>query len=156
MTTSQMGPMTESLLALARRPEVTGVIVDLGLDPRVAFFHEQSDRQLACPTAKNLVAAAIKRVVDEWWALNPTLENVVLVGGDEVISLYRYPDQALLGPERNYIPPVRDASASQAGLRLNYVLGQDAYGARCELPRAAATCPSLSSPWVGWLKIRPK
>ena len=136
-----LSAMGERLQALAARPEVRGAIVDLGLDPRVVFFHAQADGKLDCPTAKNLVAAEIKRVVDDWRAANPSLEHVVLVGGDAVIPFFRYPDQALLGPERNYVPPVRDASASQASLRLNYVLGQDAYGARCELPRGATRLP---------------
>jgi len=71
-----------------------------------------------------------------------------------VIPFFRYPDQALLGPERNYVPPVRDASASQASLRLNYVLGQDAYGSRCEVPRAAMQLP-VPGLAVGRLVERP-
>ena len=38
-------------------------------------------------------------------------------------------DAAGLGPESDYIPPANDDTASQASLRRNYVLGQDAYGA---------------------------
>lgn len=129
------------LAALAARPEVKGRIVHLDADPRVAFFQAQADAKLDCPTAKNLVAAAIKQVVDEWWAANPDLANIVLVGGDAVIPFFRYPDESLLGPERNYVPPVLDFSASQASLRWNYVLGQDAYGSRCDVPRATTQMP---------------
>ncbi|MCZ7636482.1 MAG: HYR domain-containing protein [Verrucomicrobia bacterium] len=86
-----LGSMAERLQALAARPEVRGVIVDLGLDPRVAFFQAQADGKLDCPTAKNLVAAEIKRVVDDWRAANPALEHIVLVGGDAVIPFFRYP-----------------------------------------------------------------
>lgn len=142
------------LAELAARPEVAGVVVDLGADPTVAFFQAQADAQVTCPTAKNLAAAAIKRVVDAWWQANPNLENLVLVGGDRVVPFFRYPDQSLLGPERNYVPPVRDASASQASLRLNYVLGQDAYGSRCDLPRGAYRLP-IAGLSVGRLVERP-
>lgn len=142
------------LAELAARPEVAGVVVDLGADPTVAFFQAQADTQVTCPTAKNLAAAAIKRLVDAWWQANPNLENLVLVGGDRVVPFFRYPDQSLLGPERNYVPPVRDASASQASLRLNYVLGQDAYGSRCDLPRGAYRLP-IAGLSVGRLVERP-
>ena len=53
-------------------------------------------------------------------------EYVVLVGNDDVIPFFRYPDQSQLGPAENYDPPVADGTISQASLRLNYVLSQDA------------------------------
>ncbi|MEZ4622233.1 MAG: hypothetical protein R2867_42930 [Caldilineaceae bacterium] len=33
---------------------------------RVAWANDQADQNLACPTAKNLVAAEIKRVIDSY------------------------------------------------------------------------------------------
>ena len=62
----------------------------------------------------------------------PGLAYVVIVGGDNVIPFFRYADEALLGPESGFIPPVLDTSASDASLRLNYVLSQDAYGAKTD------------------------
>ena len=56
---------------------------------------------------------------------SPTLKYVVVIGGDNVIPFYRYPDPALLGNERLYVPPVGDNTASQASLRLGYVLSDD-------------------------------
>ncbi len=53
----------------------------------------------------------------------------MIVGNDHDIPFFRYPDASGLGTESNYVPPVSDNTPSQASLRLNYVLSQDAYGA---------------------------
>jgi hypothetical protein len=132
--------MGTKLAAFAARPEIQGQIIDLGAYPQVKWFNDQADANFDCPFAKNLVAASIRDVIGQWRALNP-VENIVLVGNDGVVPFFRYPDEALLGPEKNYVPPVKDLTASQAGLRLNYVLGQDAYGAACELELKVATIP---------------
>lgn len=126
-TDAEKATLASRLATYAARPEVTGVIVDVGADARVAAANAQADAHLACPYAKNLVAATIKEIVDGYRALNP-LAYVVILGNDAVIPFYRYPDNALLANESNYVPPVRDNTASQASLRLGYVLGQDEYG----------------------------
>ena len=128
------------LLTLAGRPEVNAEIIDVSSDARVAAANAQADSYPACPTAKNLVADAIKTVVDRYRLVNP-LEYIVLVGSDDVIPFFRHLDQALLASERNYVPPVRDSSASQASLRLGYVLSQDDYGAAIELDQKVTTFP---------------
>ena len=48
-----------------------------------------------------------------------------MIGDDNVIPFFRYPDPALLGNEKLYVPPVRDETASQASLRLGYILTDD-------------------------------
>ena len=113
-------------------PEVAGVIVDVGADARVAAANVQADAHPECPYAKNLVASSIKSIVDNYWSLNP-LEYVVIIGGDNAIPFFRYPDQALLANEQNYVPPVKDSTSSQASLKLGYVLSQDGYGARFDV-----------------------
>ena len=119
--------LSGKLNQLAARPEVQGAIVNVASDPVVASLNAQADAKKACPYAKNLVAAAITRIVDAYRATNP-LQYVVVVGDDAVIPFYRYPDPALLGNEKLYVPPVRDDTASQASLRLGFVLNQDGYG----------------------------
>ncbi|MFI5042274.1 MAG: hypothetical protein ACHQNA_10580, partial [Acidimicrobiales bacterium] len=109
--------------------KVQGSIVDVGADPTVVALNAQADAHAGCPYAKNLVASAIKRIVDAARATNP-VRYVVVVGSDGVIPFFRYPDPALLGNETLYSPPVLDSSASQASLRLGYVLNQDGYGSR--------------------------
>jgi CSLREA domain-containing protein len=100
-----------------------GVVVDVSDDSVVNGLNQQADSHAGCPYAKNLVAARIKQIVDAH--RSPNLEHVVVVGGDDVIPFYRYPDPALLGNETLYVPPVLEASSSQASLRLGYVLSDD-------------------------------
>jgi hypothetical protein len=103
--------------------ETDGVVVDVGADSVVAGLNGQADGNLGCPYAKNLVAARIKQIVEAH--RSPDLKYVVVAGGDDVIPFFRYPDPALLGNETLYQPPVRDTTASQASLRLGYVLSDD-------------------------------
>lgn len=120
------------LNAFAARPEVAGAVVDVSASPRVAAANALSDPRPQCVYAKNLVAYAINDLVKAYRANNP-VQYVLIVGGDEVIPFFRHPDQAMLANERNYVPPVLDNTASQASLRLGYVLSQDRYGASREL-----------------------
>jgi hypothetical protein len=128
------------LATLAARPEVAGFVLDVGADPWVSFFNAQADANFDCPFAKNLVAGAIQAIVNRSRTGNP-LQYIVLVGDDSVIPFFRYPDQALLGPERNYVPPVKDLTPSQASLQLDYVLGQDAYGSKCSFSLKVSELP---------------
>ncbi|HSN77386.1 MAG TPA: C25 family cysteine peptidase, partial [Anaerolineae bacterium] len=124
--------LVSKLQTLAARPDVQGVIVNVGLDNRVTAANLQADTKVDCPQAKNLVADAIKQVVQRYRDLNP-LEYVVIVGNDEMIPFFRTPDRAMLAAESNYVPPVFNQTGSQASLRLDYVLTQDAYGSAVEV-----------------------
>lgn len=132
--------LAQKLATFAARPEVVGVVVDVAADQRVAAARVQANTNPACPYAQNVLAATIKDIVESYRSLNE-LEYVVLVGNDDAIPFFRYPDQSLLGPESDYVPPVLDNTASQASLRLNYLLSQDAYGASIELPGRSSTLP---------------
>ncbi|HLF27899.1 MAG TPA: DUF642 domain-containing protein [Anaerolineae bacterium] len=139
-TVAEKATLSARLNTFAARPEVQGVIVDVGADNQVAAANAQADANPECPFAKNLVAEAIKAIVDAYREANP-LEYVVIVGNDNVIPFFRHPDQALLANEKNYEPPVRDATASQASLKLGFVLGQDAYGSRIDLSSKTGALP---------------
>ena len=159
LTDSSRMPGTISRLA-EFATEVNGVVVDVSDDPndpnddrRVAALNAQADTQYACPFAKNLVAKAIKDVVDAYRATNP-IRYVVIVGGDDVIPFFRYPDQSLLGPEQDYVPPVAGNTASEASLRTNHVLGQDEYGSERTISLRAAEFPVPDLP-VGRLVETP-
>jgi hypothetical protein len=128
-TPSEVAELNSNLQALAARPEVNGVILDLATFSTIQDLQAQAASFTSCPYAANLTAEAIKGVIDEYRAQNPNMEYVVLVGNDGHIPFYRYPDQGLLGPEQDYEPPVADDTQSQSALRLNYILGQDQYGA---------------------------
>ncbi len=125
--------LQQKLDALAGRPEVAGVVVDLGGIPDIQDLHEQADNHTSCPYAENLTAHRIKDVVDAYRAKNPELAYVVIAGSDGQVPFFRYPDQGLLGPEMDYDPPMAEFTQAQSALRLNYVLGQDEYGANTSL-----------------------
>ena len=58
---------------------------------------------------------------------------MTIIGDDTVVPFFRYPDQSLLGQESGYFPPTESDSISEASLRRDYVLSQDAYGAGVEV-----------------------
>ena len=139
--TGELTSLEANLAAYAARSEVAGKIIDLGAYPHIAALHDQADANTQCPYAENLLASAIKDIVDGYRALNPDLEFITIVGSDAQVPFFRYPDQALLGPEQNYDPPVADQTQSQSALRRNYILGQDEYGASRSLNLAAGRFP---------------
>ncbi len=142
-TDVEKATLAARLATFAGRPEVAGAVVNVGADARVAAANAQADANTACPFAKNLVAAAIKEIVDKYRAAVPPnpLEFVVIVGNDNVIPYFRHPDLAGLANEKNYSPPVLDSSALQASLKLGYVLSQDRYGSRIDIARNVGTFP---------------
>ena len=127
--TSKLGDLADA---------TNGTIVDFADagNGRVHGLEDQADQNPACVYAENLVASAMKDVVDAYRAGNPNPDNssgtnfkyIVLVGGDNVIPNFRYADTSSLAPEANFYPPVKATSTSEASLRANYVLGQDGYG----------------------------
>ncbi len=133
--------LLSKLSAFALRGEVGGVVVDVSQDSRVAALNVQADAKPGCPYAKNLVAGAVKDIVKAYRAGGNPLKYIVLVGPDGGIPFFRYPDETLLGPESDYVPPVSSSSASEASLRLNYVLGQDEYGSTTTLNLGNAAFP---------------
>ena len=142
-TPAEKAALAAKIQALAARPEVAGAIVDVGQIARIADLNAQADGpKVGCPYAKNLVAMALRDVVDSYrTTANPDLAYVVIVGGDGTIPFFRYPDTADLAPESGYIPPVMPGSASDASLQLNYVLSQDAYGAARQLSLGVGAFP---------------
>ena len=125
----------------SRTPDVNGVIVDVASDTRVSVLKAQASNNVTCPFAKNLVASEIKSIVDAYRATNPLLRYVVIVGSDDAIPFFRYPDQTLLGEESGYVPPVSSNSASEASLRGDFVLSQDAYGAATQISLGVSEFP---------------
>ena len=138
-TSAEKDALRAQLTTFAARAEVGGVVVDLSTNARVGALNTQADTNKSCPYAKNLVAGAIKDIVDSY--RSNALEYVVIVGADDVIPFFRYPDATLLGNEKSYVPPVSDSSASQASLRLGYVLGQDGYGSTTDVSIKGSTVP---------------
>ena len=138
--TGARAQLETNLNALAAPADVIRLNVDD--DPRVRNANSEADARPECPYAKNLVAQAIKDIVDGYATQdNSNLQNVVIIGSDEIIPFFRYPDQALLGNEFDYQPPVADPTSSQASLRLSYILGQDEYGSQVNILRGNSVIP---------------
>ncbi|HUK45575.1 MAG TPA: hypothetical protein VLV28_09785 [Gaiellaceae bacterium] len=134
MPADGLSTMESKLQAFAALPQVGGAIVDVGAaSPQVQALFAQADANPGCVYAENLVASAIANVVDAYRAQSAGLQDIVVIGNDHEIPFFRYPDASGLGTESNYVPPVADGSPSQASLRLDYVLSQDAYGAQTTL-----------------------
>ena len=131
------GTLADRIQDLRTRPEVDGILVDLATDTRVQQLRTQAGAvaNRGCPFAQNLVAQEIKSIVDSYRATaetpgaTETLRYVTILGDDTVVPFFRYPDQSLLGQESGYFPPTKSDSISEASLRRDYVLSQDAYGA---------------------------
>ena len=126
---------TESLQfaldTLAEHERVNGVIVDIDdaqWADRIAPLRQQVEDHADCPYAANLLAEEIKSIVDLHRASND-IRYVTIIGDDTVIPFFRYPDQSGLGPESQYFPPTASDTTSEASLRRDFVLSQDAYGA---------------------------
>ncbi len=133
---ANVATLSSTLQTFASQSQIRGAVVDLSTfsgSARINALNALADANTGCVYAKNLVASAIKDVVTAYRTANPGLKYIVLVGGDNVIPFFRYPDQNGLGPESNYIPPVDPLTASEASLQSDYVLGQDDYGASIDL-----------------------
>jgi hypothetical protein len=134
------GTLSTKLASFVQRADVNGVIVDVATDSRVGTLKTQASNNVGCPFAKNLVAFEIKSIVDAYLSSNP-LRYVVILGNDAAIPFFRFPDQTLLGQESFYVPPVSSNSASEASLRGNFVLSQDAYAAATSISLGASEFP---------------
>ncbi len=126
------GGVGADVLAKANEPtfrdrlDVKAIVVDLATP--LAAAYTQWDTHKACPSAANIVAHSIKDIIRAYATANPSLRYVTLLGNDSVVPFFRQPDQSGLGSEKDYFPSVLDTTASQASLRLGYVLTQDFYG----------------------------
>ena len=110
-----------------------GLVVDLNNDTRIRALNQQSDANPFCPVAKNLVADAIRNLIQAYRKVEPTIADITLVGNDDVIPFFRTNDESLLASESNYFPPVKDETQSQSSLRYSQVLTQDRYGSSVQV-----------------------
>jgi len=125
--------------SLASLAGTDGVIVDVGESARVRALQAQAAGHVGCPYAVNLVARAIKDIIDSY--RNAGRRYVVIAGGDDVIPFFRYPDVSGLGQESQFSPPLLPDSAAGVSLLKDQVLSQDAYGSSTEVTIGGVTLP---------------
>ena len=131
---------TDYLASLGQLAAATdGAVVDLAGSQQIDNLWTQVAGHAGCPQAVNMVAEAVKDIVDD--LRNDQSKYVVLAGGDEVIPFFRYPDTSGLGPESEFKPPVLDSSPSGASLLEDQVQGQDAYGSDTTVTIGGVTVP---------------
>jgi CSLREA domain-containing protein len=136
---AEVAALNAQLATLAARTD--GVIVDVGADARVQAAQSQADALPACPYAKNLLADEIKRIVDDYRALNGELEFLVLLGDDRAIPDYRLPDNSGVegGLQSDFAAAVREGSPLRAANALNLIRSQEPYGASTRVTRGSLT-----------------
>ncbi len=81
---------------------VNGAIIPVDEYSSVQNAYSQWNSNPCSVSAANGVVAAIAAVVDQIRADNPTVQNVVLVGGDDQIPFAAVPDGATQANERDY------------------------------------------------------
>ncbi|HLH52764.1 MAG TPA: HYR domain-containing protein [Verrucomicrobiae bacterium] len=131
-TPADVSALKTAIASFVARPEVQGILVDVGQDTSVQAANIQADANPGCTFAKNYVANIIHQIVEEYHAHNP-VEYVVLIGGDNVIPFMRYPDDAGLANEDGFDVPVGGLTPSQASIKSGQVLSQDDYGSLCSI-----------------------
>ena len=116
---SDLTTMNNALAAFAAKSSVNGTIVDVdSASNRVKNLNAQADANTGCAYAKNLVAGAIRDIVNDYRATYPSLKYVVIVGDDNAIPFFRYPDTAGIGPESNRLSrPCSTRARRKASLR---------------------------------------
>ena len=132
---------------------IGGIIVDVNADARVSSLKTQAAAHTDCPYATNLVAEEIKTIVDTYRANNAGLRYVVIVGNDGAIPFFRYPDETLIGQESGYDPPVAGGAISDASLSQDFVLSQDAYGAKTRISMRSMSSRRTRSRFQGMRSI---
>jgi hypothetical protein len=142
LTDSTRLPMATLTGPLATLASMTGgVVVDVSKSQQVDDLNAQADANPSCPYAKNLVAQAIRNIVNSYRDGQGTLKYVVIVGDDDVIPFFRYADNAGLAPESDYSPPLSSTTAADATLASDDYLSDDAYGAASDLSVKGTTFP---------------
>jgi choice-of-anchor C domain-containing protein len=120
---------------------VDGAIVPVDAYSTVQNAYAQWNSNPCSVAAANAVVAAIAAVVDQIRANNPTVQNVVIVGGDDQVPFARVPDGATQANERDY------GQATFAGLNnvegdalsLGYYFSDDPYVSNQPLGVGSAT-----------------
>ncbi len=127
--------------------ETGGTVIDLSTITGLQPFYQQWDAAPSCVEAANIVAGAIKDVIVAFRSPTPSaLQHIVLVGADPAIPYRRHKDISGFADERNFNPPVRSLTPSQASLSQDYVLSQDFYASFHPITRLGGT---LYLPEVG-------
>ena len=93
------GAVGANLAALAARPEVAGAVLSVDGNAAVRAAYTAWDGSPCSPDAGNGVVRAINDLVATYRSALPNLHNIVLLGTDTAVPMYRQPDPTILSPE---------------------------------------------------------
>jgi hypothetical protein len=132
-----------------------GVVVDVGQSVGVQELTAQAAADPTCVYAVDLEADAIQAIINSFRNASPdNVQDVVVVGDDDVIPFFRYSDAEPVAPEDGYSVPLNSVTEADAALANDYYLSDDQYGATTELSLDATTLPVENVP-VGRLVTTP-
>ncbi|MBI4333784.1 MAG: PKD domain-containing protein, partial [Chloroflexi bacterium] len=112
------------LSALAAHDAVRGEIVSLP-----SGIYDNWDTFPASVDEANNVAVQIRNIVQGYLRSKPTIQNVVIVGSDDVVPHRRVPDETVIGNERYYLRSsyLKLGSPLFSSVMLGYILTDDYY-----------------------------
>ncbi len=138
---STVDAMSTKLTELAARPEVNGAVVDLDGFAAVRSAYATWDANSCSTDAANSVVRAINDAVDSLYGANglsaSNVNNVVVVGNDEMVPMARIPDLTQQTNERGYAAALAFSgsnNALQAAFAGGYQLSDDPYGDKAPSP----------------------
>ena len=83
-------------------------------------FMAQAQANPTCPYADNLVAEAVQSIINTYRVNESNLQDVIIVGDDDIIPFFRYPDNAGLAPESDYEPPLSSTTAAHLPFKTTF------------------------------------
>ncbi len=121
-----------SLATLAGRGDlgVIGAVIPVEGNPDVQAAYDAWDLNPCSPDAANAVVTKVNTLVDNLRSGHPGLQNIVLVGTDEIIPLARVPDMARVANESNYAGDVGAINGNNAvfgSMATSNILSDDPY-----------------------------
>jgi len=122
-----------SLATLAGRADlgVVGAVLPVEGDADVAAKYAAWDANPCSPVAANDVVAAINAVVDGYRGALPNLQNIVLVGNDDMVPFARVPDLTKISNESDYtndVLAINGNSALVGSFVTSNILSDNPYG----------------------------
>ena len=126
-----LADLLASLEAVADQPGlgVVGAVIPVEGDEAVAAAYSSLDGDPCSVEAANTVASGIAGLVDDYRDSNPTIEYVVIVGGDDQVPQFRLPDETRIANETGYASALRGAVTPQtAAFAAGMLLSDDPYG----------------------------
>jgi len=119
--------LMDDLDVLAAAPEVAGLVVSLDTYQPIAQTYDLWTENITNPVHANLTAATIKAMLAVTRTAYPDLENILIVGDDEIVPFRRIPDETGLANEESYVSYLLPETALAASFRERYFLSDDYY-----------------------------